>query len=66
MLLRASLPTLVLSLLLMAPAAGAKPSRVATGQPRRVLPFLSDDYTRAVAQAKARKVPIFVEAWAPW
>ena len=30
------------------------------------LPFIEDDYTRAVARAKAKNVPIFVEAWAPW
>ena len=31
-----------------------------------VLPFIDDDYTRAVAEARARKVPLFIEAWAPW
>lgn len=31
-----------------------------------VLPFIHDDYTRAVAEAKARRVPIFIESWAPW
>ncbi len=30
------------------------------------LPFIEDDYPRALAAAKARHVPIFVEAWAPW
>jgi hypothetical protein len=30
------------------------------------LPFIEDDYTKAVARAKAKDVPIFVEAWAPW
>jgi hypothetical protein len=30
------------------------------------LPFVKDDYVKAVAQAKAKNVPIFVEAWAPW
>jgi hypothetical protein len=30
------------------------------------LPFIEDDFARAVAEAKARKVPLFVEAWAPW
>jgi len=34
--------------------------------PRPVLPFLHDDYTRAVAEARARRVPLFIEAWAPW
>jgi hypothetical protein len=31
-----------------------------------VLPFIEDDYTRAVAEARARKVPLFIESWAPW
>lgn len=30
------------------------------------LPWIADDYTRAVAEARARKVPLFVESWAPW
>ena len=30
------------------------------------LEFIEDDYRTAVARAKARNVPIFVEAWAPW
>ena len=36
------------------------------GHAKEVLPFIEDDYTRAVARAKAKNVPIFVEAWAPW
>ena len=28
--------------------------------------FVEDDYAKAVAQAKKKNVPIFVEAWAPW
>ncbi len=31
-----------------------------------VLPFIDNDYTKAVAQAKAKNVPLFVEVWAPW
>ena len=30
------------------------------------LPFIEDDYAKAVARAKAKDVPIFVETWAPW
>ncbi len=40
-------------------AAAAEP-------PKEALPFIADDYGRAVAEAKQRKLPIFVEAWAPW
>ena len=35
-------------------------------QAKEVVPFIEDDYTTAVARAKAKNVPIFVEAWAPW
>jgi len=41
-------------LLALAPAPGA------------VLPFIEDDYGRALAEARAKKVPLFIEAWAPW
>ena len=30
------------------------------------IPFIENDYAKAVAQAKKKNVPIFVEAWAPW
>ena len=33
---------------------------------RTLLPFIADDYTKAVAEARARKVPLFIESWAPW
>jgi hypothetical protein len=33
---------------------------------RASLPFVEDDYPRALEQARARNVPIFLEAWAPW
>ncbi|HKF42797.1 MAG TPA: hypothetical protein VKG01_06845 [Thermoanaerobaculia bacterium] len=34
--------------------------------PRPAVPFIADDYPRALAEARAKKLPIFVEAWAPW
>jgi len=37
-------------------ATGAKP----------VLGWIDDDYTRALAEARARKLPVFIESWAPW
>jgi len=40
-------------------------SSASTGT-RTVLPFIADDYTKAVAEARARKVPLFIESWAPW
>jgi hypothetical protein len=30
------------------------------------LPFIEDDYGRALAEARASKKAIFVDAWAPW
>jgi hypothetical protein len=30
------------------------------------LPFIQDDYVKARSQAAERKLPIFVECWAPW
>ena len=30
------------------------------------VPFIDDDYPQALAQARARNLPIFLEAWAPW
>lgn len=49
---------------LAAPAPAPAPK--AAAHPKPVVPFIEDDYARAVDEAKARKVPIFVEAWAPW
>jgi hypothetical protein len=46
----------LLTTLALAPLAGAK----------ELLPFIDNDYAKAVARAKAKNVPIFVEAWAPW
>ena len=36
--------------------------------PRRAeaLPFIEDDYGRALTEAKAKRLPIFADAWAPW
>jgi hypothetical protein len=30
------------------------------------LPFIDDDYGRALAQAKESKKPLVIEVWAPW
>lgn len=62
---------LVLASLLFVAACSA--TRAAPPEPRTahvashdVLPFIQDDYPRALAEAKAKKKPIFVDAWAPW
>lgn len=30
------------------------------------LPFINDDYPKALNTARQRSLPIFVEVWAPW
>ena len=32
----------------------------------KALPFVADDYGKALAEARAQKLPLFIEAWAPW
>lgn len=58
---------LLVVLLAVAPTHAATPVRSASKAAihKPVLPF-QGDYAKAVAQARARKVPLFVEAWAPW
>lgn len=55
-LMRARMTTLPL-LLVAGTLAGAAESP---------LPFIEDDYPRALAQARQRGVPIFVDTWATW
>ena len=33
---------------------------------KTALPFIEDDYARALAEAKAKDLPLFIEMWAPW
>ena len=32
----------------------------------KTLPFINDDYRKALSEAKQRHLPLFVEVWAPW
>lgn len=38
----------------------------ALGPSKFAVPFIEDDYSRALTEARSKKVPIFVENWAPW
>jgi hypothetical protein len=57
-----NLASALLPLLLTA----SSPAVAAPGAETSVLPFVEDDYPAALAQARERGVPVFVEAWAPW
>lgn len=71
-----SVPLAGLMLALLAPACAGQPSQGAgpaaaakTGDQAAVAPalrFIEDDVLAALAEAKRRGVPVFVEAWAPW
>ena len=47
-------------------AAPAALGNAPAAAPREVLPFIADDYPKALAAARAAGKPIFFEAWAPW
>lgn len=46
-------------------AAAALLLTLARSQPLAVA-FIEDDYGKALAEARVRKLPLFIEAWAPW
>jgi hypothetical protein len=37
-----------------------------TDAPRFAVPFIENDYARALADAQKRNVPLFIDEWAPW
>jgi len=39
---------------------------LSAGVASATLPFIRDDYARARAEATQRKLPMFVDVWAPW
>jgi len=46
--------------------AKATTAKGATAKWNPVVPFIEDDFGRALALAKERKLPVFIEGWAPW
>jgi hypothetical protein len=56
---------LALVLALAVLGCGSKPS-VAPAEKSAGLPFIENDFPRALAQARESKLPLFVEVWAPW
>jgi hypothetical protein len=53
---------MVLALLAISGAGSA--NAVPAG--KKVLPFVDDDYPKALTEARAKKLPLFIEAGAPW
>ena len=51
---------------ILAALLAASASSFASGAAKDVLPFIADDYPKALALARAEKKPIFLETWAPW
>jgi hypothetical protein len=47
-------------------SAGAGQGKSESPTAPKVLPFIEDDYAGALAKARERKLPLFIEAWAPW
>jgi hypothetical protein len=47
-------------------ASKSTPAKSATAPWNPVVPFIEDDFGRALALAKERKLPVFIEGWAPW
>ena len=55
---------------LATPAVASKKSRAAKASTTSsawhpAVPFIEDDFGRALALAKERKLPVFIEGWAP-
>jgi len=65
---------LLIAMLAAMPAAASATARAPRTQPagakaaawHPVVPFIEDDFGRALALAKERKLPVFIEGWAPW
>jgi thiol-disulfide isomerase/thioredoxin len=58
-----------LILLLVAACAGPSanaPPVTSAAETKEALPFIHDDWPRALAQGKREKKLVFVDAWAPW
>jgi hypothetical protein len=38
----------------------------AAALPAMALPFIENDYSKALARARTNRIPLFVDVWAPW
>jgi hypothetical protein len=46
--------------------SGSASATTTKSESKEVLPFIADDYPKALALARAERKPIFLETWAPW
>jgi hypothetical protein len=57
---------LVVGLLACTAARTSTVSEPSAPHAKTALPFIEDDYPRALAEAKTKGLPLFVDTWAPW
>lgn len=41
-------------------------SSITSAKTTKRLPFINDNFGKALVEAKQRDVPLFVDVWAPW
>jgi hypothetical protein len=56
----------VVGLLACTASRTSAPEASAAAHQGAPLPFIDDDYERALSEAKAKGLPLFVDTWAPW
>ena len=57
---------LLVPVLLALALLGCSPSANVATVGAHAITFIEDDWSKALAEARQRDVPLFVEAWAPW
>jgi hypothetical protein len=57
---------IVLVLLLGMAVTGVAQQKPAAPEPKSAVPFIENDYARALTDAQKRNVQLFVDLWAPW
>jgi hypothetical protein len=63
--LRSLVPSALALFVAAGPLVSARPLAAADAFDK-ALPFVADDYAKALGEALAQKLPLFIEAWAPW
>jgi hypothetical protein len=63
---RVRIPEMITNRLATMFLAAAVTAATPAAPTRSSLPWIEDDYGRALSEARTKKLPIFVDAWAPW